>query len=331
MAGSRAAACLVVYDQDGHSHYIDDVDTLDASPTADRPDDGLLLEAVGSGFTGGILRGGISGSKIEFVEKKSSYIHGTAEEEQERLALLNRLTNAPFLEFLNLCGDEQVLEVGSGLGILAAEVSGKVPGGSVIGLEYSEDQLAKARSLEAASLSFQKGDAHHLPFEDSSFDVVYCRYVLEHLTRPADAVAEMHRVLRPGGRALAQENNILIIEFYPVCPTFDHVWRQFAVLQGQLGGDALIGKKLFPLFMQAGFEKIELSLEPEIHWSGSPNFRMWMQNVIGNVESGKDNLLERGLATGAEIEAAIDEVSGLMQRDDASMIFYWNRVVGIKR
>ena len=271
-------------------------------------------------------------SVYEFAASSNApgYIHGTTPDEQDRLALLNRLTNVPFLDSLNLCGDEQVLEVGSGLGILAAEVARQVPHGSVVGLEYSGDQLAKAKSLANPNLSFRQGDAHQLPFEVNSFDVVYCRYVLEHVAKPDAVLAEMHRVLKPGGRALAQENNILILELYPVCPAFDHIWRQFAVLQGRLGGDALIGKKLFPLFKQAGFEKIELSLQPEVHWSESSNFREWMQNAIGNVESGRERMQEKGLATETEIEAAIHELQGLMERDDASLFFYWNRAVGVK-
>jgi hypothetical protein len=62
-----------------------------------------------------------------------------------------------------------------------------------------------------------------------------------------------------------QENNIFVLELYPDCLRFDHVWRQFVTLQAQLGGDGEIGKKLFSLLKAAGFQHIELSISPEIH------------------------------------------------------------------
>ncbi len=140
----------------------------------------------------------------------------------------------------------------------------------------------------------------------------------------------MRRVLRTGGRARAQENNILIISFYPECPRFETVWQRFAELQTLLGGDALIGKKLFALFKQAGFAEIELSLQPEIHYAGTETFRPWIENLIGNVESGARELEARSLASAAEIADAITELRSFSEREDASAIFYWNRATGLK-
>lgn len=260
---------------------------------------------------------------------QAAYIHGTDSAEQERLALLNRLTNPPFIEFLRLQATDSVLEVGSGLGILAREVAQRVPLGGVVGVECSAEQLARAES-GLPNLRFAHGDAHHLPFADDRFDIVYCRYVLEHVGDPGQVLREMRRVLKPGGRALAQENNILINIFDPDCPRFDAVWKQFAVLQSRLGGDARVGKRLFALFWQAGFQDIELSLQPEVHRAGMPTFRPWVENLIGNVVGAAEKLQEHGLATGEEIEQAVAELRAFMERPDASALFYWNRAFGIK-
>jgi ubiquinone/menaquinone biosynthesis C-methylase UbiE len=264
------------------------------------------------------------------TQGKAAYIHGTETSEQARLALLNRLTNEPFIRFLELDENASVLEVGSGLGILAREVKGRVRGGAVCGVEYSADQLALCRGAAVEGLHYIQGDAHALPFPDEHFDTVYCRYLLEHVADTVQVLSEMRRVLRPGGRAFAQENNILILAFYPECPLFDSVWRRFALLQAELGGDATVGKKLFALFKQAGFGHIELSLQPEIHSHGLETFRPWLENLIGNVESGAGELQKRGLATGAEIDAAIDELRSFAELEQASAIFYWNRAVGVK-
>jgi ubiquinone/menaquinone biosynthesis C-methylase UbiE len=263
------------------------------------------------------------------AENKTAYIHGTEASEQARLALLNRLTNAPFIEFLELQKGAQVLEVGSGLGILAREVSERVPGGRVCGVEYASAQLALARA-STRNLHFVQGDAHALPFVDERFDAVYCRYLLEHVADPLQVLGEMRRVLRTGGRALAQENNILIITFYPECPAFEAVWRKFAELQSRLGGDALIGKRLFALFKEAGFSEIKLSIQPEIHYAGTETFRPWVENLIGNVAGGAAELERHGLATAEEIKETIAEMRSFAERDDACTIFYWNRASGVK-
>lgn len=259
---------------------------------------------------------------------KAAYIHGTDGEEQGRLALLNRLTNEAFVNFLGVREADAVLEIGSGLGILARDVAARAR--EVWGVEYSEEQLSKAERDGRMNLRFVRGDAHALPFEDESFDLVYCRYVLEHVADPPRVLREMRRVLRAGGRARVQENNILANILDPPCPRFEKVWRSFAELQRHLGGDALIGGRLFSLFKRAGFRQVELSIQPEIHYAGEPTFGAWMENVAGNVRGGARGLIDEGLATREDVEGALAELREFAARDDASMIFYWNRAAGVK-
>jgi len=258
---------------------------------------------------------------------KATYIHGTHGSEQERLSLLNRLTNPAFIEFLELGGQRRILEVGSGLGTLVSDVARNARA-SVFGIEYSQNQLA--RTDKSGTVHFTRGDAHSLPYNNEAFDLVYSRYVLEHLAEPVKALSEMRRVLKPGGRACAQENNIFMIALDPECPSFDFVWKQFAALQSRFGGDALIGKKLFRLFQDAGFHDIQLSYAPEIHHSGTPVFKEWVVNLIGNVDSGMNSLIEHNLATEDQINTAIAELNALIERHDASALFHWNRATGIK-
>ncbi|MDX1944575.1 MAG: methyltransferase domain-containing protein [Pirellulaceae bacterium] len=258
----------------------------------------------------------------------AQYIHGTAPDEQRRLAELNRLTNPAFLDFLELRPGDRVLEVGSGLGILAGEVARRVPQGRVLGVELSTEQLAQAQP--AANLSFLQGDAHHLPLESDSFDVVYCRYLLEHVADPPRVLAEMRRVLRPGGQIFLQENNILIHDLWPACPRFAAIWQKFAALQTRLGGDALIGKKLFALLRQAGFAEIRLSLASETHAAGEAGFAAWVENLIGNVASGRAALVLHGLASEAEIDGAMAELRAFRSLPDAAAYFYWNRAAAVK-
>ncbi len=100
---------------------------------------------------------------------------------------------------------ERVLDLGSGAGtdsLVAAQMVG--PTGAVTGIDMTPEMLDKARAAAAAmgltNVTFVQGQAEALPFPDASFDVVISNGVID-LIPDKDAVfAEIHRVLRPGGR-----------------------------------------------------------------------------------------------------------------------------------
>jgi arsenite methyltransferase len=107
---------------------------------------------------------------------------------------------------------ELVLDVGSGPGFLAAEIAHDVgPSGRVHGVDPSAAMLEIARRRttagDAAPLRFGPGAADALPLADETFDAVVCTQVLEYVDDVAGALAEMRRVLRPGGRLLALDTD----------------------------------------------------------------------------------------------------------------------------
>ena len=260
---------------------------------------------------------------------KAIYVHGTAPAEQERLARFGSITDASFIDFLELEGARSILEVGSGLGNLSRQVAALRPEARVCGVEQSPDQLAKcARDLP--NLEFRQADAHALPFGDNQFDLAFCRYVLEHVAGPTQVLREMRRVLKPGGRVFVQENNILVSVLEPPCPRFESLWERFARLQATLGGDGLIGKKLLAHMQAAGFTGIRLSIEPEVHYSGTPHLSVWIENLIAIVRGAEGQFRERGLATPEEVRQATEELRDFIRREDASSFFYWNRATAVK-
>jgi SAM-dependent methyltransferase len=259
--------------------------------------------------------------------KPDTYIHGTEPAEQQRLALLNRLTNAAFVEFLDVQPGMRILEAGSGIGFLAAAVAQAARDVKVAGLERSEDQIKAA--VQQPGVEYVLGDVHKLPFDSHSFDLVYARYVLEHVPDPQTVLEEMKRVARPGCRVVACENDESLIRWDPACPVFEGVWSAFQEYQRTLGGDSQIGRRLYGLFRSAGLNRIELSVQPEIHWSGSPGFEPWVRNIIGNIDSARRGLIDSGLCSDANIAAANAELGGLLQNDRASSVFIWNRAVGV--
>jgi SAM-dependent methyltransferase len=257
-----------------------------------------------------------------------TYIHGTEPSEQERLAGLNRITNATFIQFLNVAPGTRVLEVGSGLGILANEVAAAATGVEVVGIEVSAEQLAAARPQPR--VTFSQGDAHAIDFPDASFDLVYARYLLEHVADPDRVLREMRRVARPGGRVAVCENDVSLARLDPPCPAFDRAWEVFTRFQATLGGDGLVGRRLFRLFRSAGFSEIALSLQPEVHWQGSPGYVAWVHNIIGNLESARNGMLAAAVLTTAELNAAVAELERLKTDPLGSAVFVWNRAMAVR-
>ena len=152
----------------------------------------------------------------------ATYIHGTDSAEQERLALLNRLTNQPFIDFLALDNARSILDLGSGLGILAEQVRRSFTRGVTCGgLEFAAEQLELQRTDTILICISFKATPISSPFPDERFAVVYCRYLLEHVADPRQVLSEAYRVLQPGGKVCLQENNILVLVLHPHCPHFE--------------------------------------------------------------------------------------------------------------
>jgi arsenite methyltransferase len=135
---------------------------------------------------------------IEFDEAESRRVeatYNTADVVEQRRVMLAALRLAP---------GESILDVGSGPGILAAEMAAAIgPMGAVHGIDPSESMLAIARQREvapdAAPVAFISGEADALPFGDGSFDVVVATQVYEYVPDMPAALADAYRVLRPNG------------------------------------------------------------------------------------------------------------------------------------
>lgn len=95
---------------------------------------------------------------------------------------------------------QRVLDVACGTGVLARAAAKRVePEGEVVGLDINQGMLAVARQ-KAPHIEWQPGPAEALPFEDDSFDAVVSQFSLMFFEDRPAALAEMRRVLRPGGR-----------------------------------------------------------------------------------------------------------------------------------
>ena len=103
----------------------------------------------------------------------------------------------PLLDAGGVEAGRRVLDVATGPGYVAAAAADR--GADVMGIDFAEAAVAVARQ-QYPGIGFRTGSAEDLPYSDSQFDVVLMNFGLLHIARPERALAEGHRVLRPGGR-----------------------------------------------------------------------------------------------------------------------------------
>lgn len=125
------------------------------------------------------------------------YAKNTANDMAEFQALAQRLTKA-------IHSGSRILEVAPGPGYLAIEIAKRGPY-AITGLDISKTfvEIATANARRASvKIDFQHGNASAMPFADNTFDLILCRAAFKNFSQPLEAMNEMHRVLKPHGRAL---------------------------------------------------------------------------------------------------------------------------------
>ena len=184
----------------------------------------------------------------------SHYLHGSDPAEQSRLSRLNALLNERCFPKLKLGDGFRILDVGSGLGQLTYRMSEAAgPNGFCLGIERDTNQLSVARKSHLApNLEFRQGDALELPLtseELESFDFTHARFLLEHLSNPAQAVSEMVKSLKPGGRIFLADDDHQPLTLFPEPLGFQFLWSAYMDSYLEVGNDPYIGRKLTKLLV----------------------------------------------------------------------------------
>jgi SAM-dependent methyltransferase len=169
------------------------------------------------------------------------------------------------LAILKLEPGEDVLDIGSGPGLFAAEAAAAVgPAGSVHGVDPSEGMLAISAGRAApvpgsAAVTFVKADAGALPFADHRFDAAVAVQVYEYVADMRAALAEAYRVLRPGGRLLVVDTDWDSVVWRSGDPS--RMRRVLAAWDDHLV-DPHLPRTLARMLGDAGFAVVERSVLP---------------------------------------------------------------------
>jgi len=192
-----------------------------------------------------------------------AYVHGYHPRESERLQdqagtlvdLLHSDTSYPAVSM--------VLEAGCGVGAQTVTLACNSPGARITSVDISAGSLKEAKArVDAAGLTnvqFRQADIFALPFEPESFDHVFVCFVLEHLSQPVEALTALKKLLRPGGTITVIEGDHGSAYFHPDSDAAREAIRCQIELQRRAGGNAMIGRQVYPLLVDAGFDAVRVS------------------------------------------------------------------------
>jgi len=258
---------------------------------------------------------------------ESTYIHGTAPEEQRRLSLLNDvLLNPASLRELALRGDERIIDFGSGLGQFTRAMARAVPRGSVVGIERNDEQLALAKRLasdegEASLVEFRQGDVLTAEVEWGTYDVAHTRFVLEHVPDPLRVVKTMVRAVKPGGRVVLADDDHDVLRLWPEPPGFAELWRAYMRTYDRIGNDPYVGRRLVQLLHDAGAQPVRNTWIFFGGCAGMEIFPTLAANMRGVVQSARDAILSMSLFEENAFDVVMREAEEWSKRPDAAIWF----------
>jgi ubiquinone/menaquinone biosynthesis C-methylase UbiE len=192
-----------------------------------------------------------------------SYVHGYELRENIRLQDQSATLADLLHSDTHYLPGSRVLEVGCGVGAQTVFLARNSPGIHITSIDRSEEYLAQARNRATSegltNVEFRHADIYNLPFEAGSFDHIFVCFVLEHLPKPLEALEIFKNLIKTGGTITDIEGDHGSTFFSPQCEEALKAVDCLVELQKRGGGNALIGRELYPLLCKAGYSNVRVS------------------------------------------------------------------------
>jgi len=264
------------------------------------------------------------------------YVHGYDPRENERLQdqagtlvdLLHSDTSYP--------AGSTVLEAGCGVGAQTVTLAQRSPDARFTAVDISADSIAEAKRVTAAAgltnVQFQQADIFALPYASESFDHVFVCFVLEHLTRPVEALVLLSRLLKPGGTLTAIEGDHGSTYFHPDSHAARMAIECQVELQRRAGGNALIGRQLYPRMVEAGLESVHVSPRMVYVDSSRPDLvdGFTRKTFTAMIEGVRESAIEAGITDPEAFDAGVRDLHRTAEADGVFCYTFF-KGVGEKR
>lgn len=238
--------------------------------------------------------------------------HYFVEDSVQRHLVANRDANT-FLPFLlpHLHAGMDVLDAGCGVGSIALDVAAKFAPRRIAGIDFDAGQIEDARRSAAErkleNAEFFTASVYELPFPDASFDIVYSVAVLMFLREPVRALAEMQRVLRPGGVAAVTDDDRGTVVISPDRPELWLAERLYQRAVEHEGGNPRCSRHIRRLMLEAGFARTQgVAHAPQVY--GDTEGARWYAKLAVDAfgsASARERAVAAGWASGPELDAMI--------------------------
>jgi SAM-dependent methyltransferase len=261
-----------------------------------------------------------------------AYVHGYDARANERLEdqaatlvdLLHHDTAYP--------AGSSVLEAGCGVGAQTVTLAQSSPEARITSIDISESSLAEARGRAeragVTNVEFRQADVFELPFEPETFDHVFVCFLLEHLSWPVTALERLRDLLRPGGTITVIEGDHGSAYFHPDSEAAHDAIRCQVELQAAAGGDANIGRRVYPLMTEAGLEGVQVSARMVYVDATRPELvdGFTRKTFTAMIEGTREDALAAGLIAPARFD---EGVAALHRAAEADGVFCYTFFKGV--
>ncbi|HVO74947.1 MAG TPA: class I SAM-dependent methyltransferase [Ignavibacteriaceae bacterium] len=191
-----------------------------------------------------------------------NYVHGYSLKESTRLSDQANTLSELLHKNIAYLPNSKVLEAGCGVGAQTIILARNSPNAHFTSIDISSESLAEAKArvnrLGILNVEFQAASIFDLPFDENSFDHLFVCFILEHLQEPVKALNCLKKVLKPGGTITVIEGDHGSAFYYPENNLAQKAINCLVEIQSRKGGNALIGRQLYPILKQADFKNINV-------------------------------------------------------------------------
>jgi len=250
-----------------------------------------------------------------------TYVHGY--DPRENLRLQDQASTLVELLHSDTAYPEgsSVLEAGCGVGAQTVTLATNSPKALITSIDVSEASLVEAgKAVQAAGINnvtLRQADIFHVPFPPESFDHVFLCFVLEHLAQPLEALRALKHVLKPAGTITVIEGDHGSGYFYPDSDYARRAVHCQVELQARAGGNALIGRALYPLLREAGFGEVHVSPRMVYVDSSKPALveGFTRKTFTAMIEGIRKPSLESGMMSEADFDKGIADLYRTAEAD----------------